>query len=237
MLIAGLASDHRDGCPVEPIASEAVNGSPQVRDASTRAFNGWCNAVAERLRKTDGRSHRGQPDSTRRDRPDRGRVDALAGRRRSRRTGRGESGRAHTAQPCASSSRVRVMIAPACSMVVRKGSARSSGRHVAGPDESATVGAVRDDLHRGVVVPGSHGVSDHRVDDPTRIVIAGDQPLPSDHAVRERHHTDVALGVGRDHQPACHSDRTVRPVADHPPYLRRVDANRELGAYRCHGPT
>ena len=50
VLIAGLASDQRDGCPVEPIATESVHASPQVRDASARVFNGWCNAVADRLR-------------------------------------------------------------------------------------------------------------------------------------------------------------------------------------------
>jgi TetR/AcrR family transcriptional repressor of lmrAB and yxaGH operons len=47
---AGLSSDRRDGCPIEPIATESVNASPQVRDASARAFGGWCSAVADRLR-------------------------------------------------------------------------------------------------------------------------------------------------------------------------------------------
>lgn len=51
VLIAGLASDPRDGCPVEPIATEAVHASQQVREASTRVFSGWCDAVADRLRK------------------------------------------------------------------------------------------------------------------------------------------------------------------------------------------
>ena len=50
LLAAGLASDHRDGCPIEPIATESVNASPQVRDASARVFEGWCLAVADRLR-------------------------------------------------------------------------------------------------------------------------------------------------------------------------------------------
>jgi TetR/AcrR family transcriptional regulator, lmrAB and yxaGH operons repressor len=50
LLASGLSSDHRDGCPVEPIATESVNASPQVRDASARAFAGWCRAVADRLR-------------------------------------------------------------------------------------------------------------------------------------------------------------------------------------------
>jgi TetR/AcrR family transcriptional repressor of lmrAB and yxaGH operons len=50
LLIVQLASDQRDGCPIEPIATESVNASPQVRDASARAFAGWSAAVAERLR-------------------------------------------------------------------------------------------------------------------------------------------------------------------------------------------
>jgi TetR/AcrR family transcriptional regulator, lmrAB and yxaGH operons repressor len=50
LLITQLASDNRDGCPIEPIATESVNASPQVRDASARAFAGWTAAVAERLR-------------------------------------------------------------------------------------------------------------------------------------------------------------------------------------------
>ncbi len=54
LLSAQLASDRRDGCPIEPIATESVNASPQVRDASARAFAGWTGAVAERLR-ADGR--------------------------------------------------------------------------------------------------------------------------------------------------------------------------------------
>jgi TetR/AcrR family transcriptional repressor of lmrAB and yxaGH operons len=50
LLAAQLASDRRDGCPIEPIATESVNASPQVREASARAFAGWSAAVAERLR-------------------------------------------------------------------------------------------------------------------------------------------------------------------------------------------
>ena len=50
LMSVGLTSDHRDGCPIEPIATESVNASPQVRDASARAFGGWCLAVADRLR-------------------------------------------------------------------------------------------------------------------------------------------------------------------------------------------
>jgi TetR/AcrR family transcriptional repressor of lmrAB and yxaGH operons len=50
LLIVQLASDGRDGCPIEPIATESVNASAQVRDASARVFAGWSAAVAERLR-------------------------------------------------------------------------------------------------------------------------------------------------------------------------------------------
>ena len=53
LLVAGLAGDQRDGCPIEPIATESVNASPAVRQASARAFKGWCAAVDERLR-SDG---------------------------------------------------------------------------------------------------------------------------------------------------------------------------------------
>jgi TetR/AcrR family transcriptional repressor of lmrAB and yxaGH operons len=49
-LTVQLASDQRDGCPIEPIATESVNASPAVREASARAFAGWSAAVAERLR-------------------------------------------------------------------------------------------------------------------------------------------------------------------------------------------
>lgn len=50
LMAAGLAADQRDGCPIEPIATESVNASEQVREASARAFGGWCLAVADRLR-------------------------------------------------------------------------------------------------------------------------------------------------------------------------------------------
>jgi len=53
LLVAGLARDQRDGCPIEPIATESVNASPLVRAASARAFKGWCVAVEDRLR-SDG---------------------------------------------------------------------------------------------------------------------------------------------------------------------------------------
>ncbi|MCV7381791.1 TetR family transcriptional regulator [Mycobacterium alsense] len=53
LLAAGLAGDQRDGCPIEPIATESVNASPLVREASARAFTGWCAAIEERLR-SDG---------------------------------------------------------------------------------------------------------------------------------------------------------------------------------------
>jgi TetR/AcrR family transcriptional repressor of lmrAB and yxaGH operons len=50
LLVAGLKGDQRDGCPIEPIATESVNASPLVRAASARAFNGWCVAIEDRLR-------------------------------------------------------------------------------------------------------------------------------------------------------------------------------------------
>jgi len=49
LLVAGLAGDQRDGCPIEPIATESVSASPLVRAASARAFTGWCVAIEERL--------------------------------------------------------------------------------------------------------------------------------------------------------------------------------------------
>lgn len=54
LLAAQLTADRRDGCPIEPIATESVNASPQVREASARVFAGWSAAVAERL-VADGR--------------------------------------------------------------------------------------------------------------------------------------------------------------------------------------
>jgi TetR/AcrR family transcriptional repressor of lmrAB and yxaGH operons len=58
LMSAGLRGDQRDGCPIEPIATESVNASPHVRDASARAFGGWWSAVADRLR-ADGWSEAG----------------------------------------------------------------------------------------------------------------------------------------------------------------------------------
>jgi TetR/AcrR family transcriptional repressor of lmrAB and yxaGH operons len=49
VLVAGLAGDQRDGCPIEPIATESVNASPEVRAASARAFRGWSAAIQGRL--------------------------------------------------------------------------------------------------------------------------------------------------------------------------------------------
>ncbi len=49
LLIAGLNADQRDGCPIEPIATESVSASPLMREASARAFTGWCSAIEERL--------------------------------------------------------------------------------------------------------------------------------------------------------------------------------------------
>ena len=49
LMASGLSTDQRDGCPVEPIATESVNASPLVREASARAFGGWCLALTDRL--------------------------------------------------------------------------------------------------------------------------------------------------------------------------------------------
>jgi TetR/AcrR family transcriptional regulator, lmrAB and yxaGH operons repressor len=49
LLAAGLAGDDRDGCPIEPLATESVNASGLVREASARAFARWCAGIAERL--------------------------------------------------------------------------------------------------------------------------------------------------------------------------------------------
>lgn len=51
VLAAGLAGDPRDGCPVEPLATEAVHGSAVLREAAARAFAGWCAAITDRLRR------------------------------------------------------------------------------------------------------------------------------------------------------------------------------------------
>lgn len=51
MLAGQLAGDPRDGCPIEPIATEAVHSSSEARTAAARVFAGWSDAVAERLRR------------------------------------------------------------------------------------------------------------------------------------------------------------------------------------------
>src|SRR6478672_10477962 len=53
LLIVQLASDQRDGCPIEPIATESVNASPQVREASARVFAGWSGADVGEGRRAD----------------------------------------------------------------------------------------------------------------------------------------------------------------------------------------
>nr|WP_090341830.1 TetR/AcrR family transcriptional regulator [Mycolicibacterium malmesburyense]CRL71920.1 transcriptional regulator [Mycolicibacterium malmesburyense] len=50
VMAAGLSSDPRDGCPIEPIATESVDASALVRKASATAFAGWRDALADRLR-------------------------------------------------------------------------------------------------------------------------------------------------------------------------------------------
>lgn len=49
LLIAGLDADGRDGCPIEPMATESVHASELVRLSSAKVFAGWCAAIAERL--------------------------------------------------------------------------------------------------------------------------------------------------------------------------------------------
>jgi TetR/AcrR family transcriptional repressor of lmrAB and yxaGH operons len=49
LLMGGLTVDGRDGCPIEPIATESVHASSLVREASARAFASWCSAIEERL--------------------------------------------------------------------------------------------------------------------------------------------------------------------------------------------
>ncbi|MCV7279414.1 TetR/AcrR family transcriptional regulator [Mycolicibacterium flavescens] len=50
LMAAGLAGDQRDGCPIEPIATESVNASAAVRTASAAVFDRWRRAISERLR-------------------------------------------------------------------------------------------------------------------------------------------------------------------------------------------
>lgn len=50
VMAANLSTDERDGCPIEPLATESVTASPVVRTASARAFGSWITAVADRLR-------------------------------------------------------------------------------------------------------------------------------------------------------------------------------------------
>lgn len=42
---ADLAGDQRDGCPIEPIATESVHASAAVRASSAAAFESWSRAV------------------------------------------------------------------------------------------------------------------------------------------------------------------------------------------------
>lgn len=50
LMASALTADPRDGCPIEPIATESVDASALVRQASRAAFAGWRDAVADRLR-------------------------------------------------------------------------------------------------------------------------------------------------------------------------------------------
>ena len=96
---AGLSADQRDGCPIEPIATESVNASPLVREASARAFTGWCRAVEERLHVEDWPGGRSGKHCRCGDLIDRGSADGIAHhRRRGRAQGR-QTGGAPLAEP------------------------------------------------------------------------------------------------------------------------------------------
>lgn len=44
-----LAVDPRDGCPVAPVALEAVHSSERLRSAASEAFRTWAGKIADRL--------------------------------------------------------------------------------------------------------------------------------------------------------------------------------------------
>ena len=99
LLVDGLTADRRDGCPIEPIATESVNASQVVREASARAFSGWCKAIEERLHAegwpTDrsGKRCRGGYFT------DRGSADPVPHRGRCRCAGRRQTGSPSLAWP------------------------------------------------------------------------------------------------------------------------------------------
>ena len=78
LMASGLEGDQRDGCPIEPIATESVHASQQVRDASARAFGGWCLAVADRHARRRLAGYGRGSDRAGRDRAHRGRVDPVS---------------------------------------------------------------------------------------------------------------------------------------------------------------
>ena len=86
LLISGLAADERDGCPIEPIATESVNASPLVREASARAFAGWCRTIEERLRADGWSAAEAKRTAIASDLIDRRGSDLVAYRRRRART-------------------------------------------------------------------------------------------------------------------------------------------------------
>lgn len=51
--IAELRHDARDGCPVAPVALEAVTASPALRTASATAFTTWITLLATCLERGD----------------------------------------------------------------------------------------------------------------------------------------------------------------------------------------
>ncbi|MHA3022048.1 TetR/AcrR family transcriptional regulator [Mycobacterium sp. BMJ-28] len=64
VMAANLSADERDGCPIEPIATESVTASASIRAASARVFGDWIGAVADRLR-ADGRPSGNAEDTAR----------------------------------------------------------------------------------------------------------------------------------------------------------------------------
>src|SRR3954451_7511259 len=48
-MVAALAADPRDGCPVMPVAVESVHASDPLRRAAATAFRQWRDLLADRL--------------------------------------------------------------------------------------------------------------------------------------------------------------------------------------------
>ncbi len=118
LMAAGLAGDRRDGCPIEPIATESVNASEQVREASARAFGGL---VPGRRGPAARRRLAGcgcRPDRAGGHRAHRGRVDPVAHRGRCGCAERRQGGRAHADQ--SGRRRTRRRLTPAANLLARQ---------------------------------------------------------------------------------------------------------------------